>query len=192
MRWIGVAAVGSALLLSGCGDWKSGQANSAQGNISNESRVPETANSSAVTQNNNMMLLAAAPPREQALKIMHDRHEAMEALGKAMKNLHRELESGKPDINVVRAQTGTMATTAAKIPGMFPAGTGPDVGKTRAKPEIWAKKDLFIQRSKEFLAAARAIDGAARAGDLNKVMALHENVDKACKACHDPFRAPQH
>ena len=28
--------------------------------------------------------------------------------------------------------------------------------------------------------------------DMNKVMALHENVDKACKACHDPFRAPEH
>jgi cytochrome c556 len=192
MRLIGVAAAGAALLLAGCGDNRSGQANSAQGNISNESRVPETANSSAVTPSNNMMLLAAAPPKDQALKIMHDRHEAMEGLGKAMKNLHRELEAGKPDINVVRAQTATMAATAAKIPGMFPAGTGPDVGKTRAKPEIWTKKDLFIQKSKEYLAAAQAINAAARAGDLNKVMALHENVDKACKACHDPFRAPEH
>jgi cytochrome c556 len=27
---------------------------------------------------------------------------------------------------------------------------------------------------------------------VNKVMALHDNVDKACKACHDPFRAPEH
>ena len=139
-----------------------------------------------------MMLLAAAPPKDQALKIMHERHEAMEGLGKAMKTLHRELDSGKPDINVIRAQTSTMAATAAKIPGMFPAGTGPEVGKTRAKPEIWKQQDLFIKRSKEFLGAARAIDAAAKAGDVNKVMALHENVDKACKACHDPFRAPEH
>jgi cytochrome c556 len=27
---------------------------------------------------------------------------------------------------------------------------------------------------------------------VSKVMALHENVDKACKACHDPFRGPEH
>jgi cytochrome c556 len=190
MRFVSVAC--ACVALTGCGDWKSGQANSAQGNISNESRIPETANSSAVTQNNNMAMLAAAPPKDQALKIMHDRHEAMEGLGKAMKNLHRELESGTPDINVVRAQTATMAGTAAKIPGMFPAGTGPNVGKTRAKPEIWSKKDLFIQKSKDYLAATQAIDAAARAGDLNKVMALHDNVDKACKACHDPFRSPEH
>ena len=58
--------------------------------------------------------------------------------------------------------------------------------------EIWQQHDLFVRRSNEYAAAARAIDAAAKAGDLNKVMALHENVDKACKACHDPFRAPEH
>ena len=139
-----------------------------------------------------MVMLAAAPTREQALKIMHDRHEAMEGLGKAMKALHRELASSTPDINVVRAQTSTMAATAAKIPAFFPAGTGPDAGKTRAKPEIWKQQDLFIRKAKDFLAAAHAIDGAAKAGDLSRVMALHDNVDKACKGCHDPFRAPEH
>jgi cytochrome c556 len=192
MRFVGLAVTGVAVLLAGCGDWKSGQANSPQANISNESRVPETANSSVVTPANNMMLLAAAPPKDQALRIMHERHEAMEGLGKAMKTLHRELDSGKPDINVIRAQTSTMAATAAKIPGFFPTGTGPEVGKTRAKSEIWKQRGLFLRRSREYLAAARAIDAAARAGDLNKVMALHESVDKACKACHDPFRAPEH
>jgi cytochrome c556 len=192
MRFVGLGVAGAALLVAGCGDWKSGQANNAQGNISNESRVADTANSTAVVAANNMMLLAAAPPKDRALKIMHERHEAMEGLGKAMKTLHRELDSDKPDINVIRAQTSTMAATAAKIPSLFPAGTGPNVGKTRAKREIWKQQDLFLRRSKEYLAAARAIDAAAITGDLKKVMALHENVDKACKACHDPFRAPEH
>ena len=191
MRFISFIALCLILALGGCGDRKAGQANSSQGNISQESRVPPTANASEVTPSNGMTL-SVASSRDQALKIMHDRHEAMEGLGKAMKTLHRELESGKPDIGAVRAQTATMAAAGAKIPSLFPAGTGPDVGKTRAKPEIWAKKDLFIQKAKDYAAAAQAIDAAARTGDLNKVMALHENVDKACKACHDPFRAPEH
>jgi cytochrome c556 len=123
---------------------------------------------------------------------MHDRHEAMEGLGKAMKALHRALDSSPPDVNVVRSQTAIMAATAPKIPALFPAGTGPDVGKTRAKPEIWKQHDLFIRKAKDFVAAAQTIDAAAKSGDMNKVMALHENVDKACKACHDPFRAPEH
>src|SRR3982750_2209100 len=173
----------SLVSLSGCGGPQTSQANNAQANISNDSR--DATNAAGSNMEERLSLGDAA-------KIMHDRHEAMEGLGKAMKNLHRELDSGKPDINVIRTQTATMASTAAKIPSFFPAGTGPDVGKTRAKPEIWTQKDLFSRKAKDFLAASLAIDAAAKAGDVNKVMALHENVKKACKACHDPFRAPEH
>jgi cytochrome c556 len=183
MRIAPFAFAAFLLLLSGCGGPKTSQANNAQANISNESRDVNQAAASNVQ---------ARVSLGDAAKIMHDRHEAMEGLGKAMKALHRELDSGKPDINLIRAQTSTMASTAAKIPGFFPAGTGPDVGKTRAKPEIWKQHDLFIRKSKDFFGASQAIDAAAKAGDVNKVMALHENVDKACKACHDPFRAPKH
>jgi uncharacterized protein YcfL len=35
--------------LAACGSWKSGQANSAQGNISKDSRPPATAKASVVT-----------------------------------------------------------------------------------------------------------------------------------------------
>ena len=90
-----------------------------------------------------MVMLAAAPTKDQALKIMHERHEAMEGLGKAIKTLHRELDASKPDIDVIRAQTSTMAADGAKIPSWFPAGTGPDVGKTGAKAEIWKQQDVF-------------------------------------------------
>jgi len=183
MRNLSFALVACAVLLSGCGGPETSQANNAQANISNESRDVNQAAASNV-----QVRLSIG----DAAKVMHDRHEAMEDLGKAMKALHRELDSGKPDINVIRAQTATMASTAAKIPSFFPAGTGPDVGKTRAKPEIWTQHDLFSRKAKDFLAASQAIDGAAKAGDVNKVMALHDNVDKACKACHDPFRAPEH
>jgi len=170
------------LVLSGCGGPQTSQANNAQANISDSRDENQAAASS----------LQARVSAGDAAKVMHERHEAMEGLGKAMKALHRQLESGKPDIDAVRQQTATMATTAPRIPGLFPAGTGPDAGKTRAKPQIWTEHDLFLRRAKDFEIAAQAIDAAARAGDLNKVMASHDGVDKACKACHDPFRAPEH
>jgi len=170
------------LVLSGCGGPQTSQANNAQANISDSRDESQAAASS----------LQARVSAGDAAKVMHERHEAMEGLGKAMKALHRQLESGKPDIDAVRQQTATMATTAPRIPGLFPAGTGPDAGKTRAKPQIWTEHDLFLRRAKDFEIAAQAIDAAARAGDLNKVMASHDGVDKACKACHDPFRAPEH
>jgi cytochrome c556 len=189
MRIAILAATTAAAFLGGCGGPETSQANNAEANISN-SASPATANASTTT--NSMAMIAAAPSKDQALKIMHDRHEAMEGLGKAMKTLHRALDSSPPDINVIRAQTSLMASAAPKIPGWFPAGTGPNVGKTRAKPEIWTQHDLFVSKAKDYLAAAQAIDAAAKTGDVNKVMSLHENVDKACKACHDPFRAPEH
>ena len=187
---IALLAASAAAFLSGCGGPQTSQANNTQANISNSASPPATANASTAT--NGMVMLAAAPSKDQALKIMHDRHEAMEGLGKAMKQLHRALDATPPDVNSVRTQTAIMASAAAKIPSLSPAGTGPDVGKTRAKPEIWKQQPLFLKKSKDFQAAALALDAAAKTGDMNKVMALHENVDKACKACHDPFRAPEH
>jgi cytochrome c556 len=188
MRFAVLASASLCILLAACGSSGTGQASNAQANMADD--ASPAASESAMS--NGIRTLGPAPSKDAALKIMHERHEAMEGLGKAMKALHRELESSKPDIGAVRAQTSTMASTGAKIPSFFPAGTGPDVGETRAKPEIWNQQELFIRRSSEYLAAARAIDAAAKAGDLNKVMALHDNVDKACKACHDPFRAPKH
>ena len=174
------------MLLAACGGPQTSQANNAQANMSNTASPPATATASVTAD-------AFSPVSgDEAKSVMHERHEAMEGLGKAMKALHRQLESGKPDIDAVRQQTATMATTAPRIPGLFPAGTGPDAGKTRAKPQIWTEHDLFLRRAKDFEIAAQAIDAAARAGDLNKVMASHDGVDKACKACHDPFRAPEH
>ena len=190
MRIALLAASAAAAFLGGCGGPQSSQTNNSQANISNSASPPPTANASATT--NSMVMLAAAPSKDQALQIMKQRHDAMQQLGKAMKELHRGLDASPPDANAIRAQTAIMAATAAKIPAMFPGGTGPDVGKTRAKPEIWKQQGLFLRRAKEYQAAALAIDAAAKAGDMNKVMALHENVDKACKACHDPFRAPEH
>src|SRR5947209_6141301 len=133
----------SLMLLGGCGGPQTSQANNSQANISNDSRDVNQAAGSNMEERLSL---------GDAAKIMHDRHEAMEGLGKAMKDLHRELDSGKPDINVIRAQTATMASTAAKIPSFFPAGTGPDVGKTRAKPQIWTQKDLFSRKAKAFIA----------------------------------------
>jgi hypothetical protein len=42
----------ACLGLAACGSWKSGQANSAQGNISKDSRPPATAKASVVTPAN--------------------------------------------------------------------------------------------------------------------------------------------
>ncbi|MBA3512708.1 cytochrome c [Sphingomonas sp.] len=134
---------------------------------------------------------AAAPAtREEALKLMHERHEAMEDIGDATKALGRELKASAPDLTAVRTHAATIARLAPEVSRWFPTGTGPDVGKTRAKPEIWQKPEDFAAKTRAFQAAARSFDATARAGDVAAIKASFGELGKACKACHDPYRAP--
>lgn len=133
---------------------------------------------------------AAAKPlsKKAALKLMHDRHEDMEKIGDATKAASRTLKTDSPDLAVIRSSAKTIAQMAPLVPKWFPAGTGPDVGKTMAKPEIWQKPEDFAAKTRDFQKAALAFDAAAKAGDLTSIKARFGDLGKTCKACHDPYR----
>jgi len=98
-----------------------------------------------------LVLIAAAPPtRDNLLRIMHERHEGMEAIGKANKAAGRTIRSDAPDLGIVRASATQINVLAHKSSGWFPAGTGPDLGKTGAKPEIWHNASDFAAKLKDF------------------------------------------
>ena len=178
--------------LSACGGWKSGQANSAQGNISKDSRPPATAKASVVTNStNDMMLLAVALPRDRALQVMKVRHDGMEQIGKDTKALSRELKAGSPNLSVVRAAAADIDRLSHEASGWFPLGTGPDVAKTRAKPDIWQNAQDFSSKLHNFQVAAGAFDVAARSGDVGAIKARASDLGGACKACHDKYRAEE-
>ena len=102
---------------------------------------------------------------------MHERHEGMETIGKTNKELRRQLGGGSPDLAVVRASAAKIADLSRKASGWFPAGTGPDVGKTGAKPEIWRDPKDFAAKLAAFQHAAAAFNAAAAKGDLNAISA---------------------
>lgn len=139
------------------------------------------------------MTPAAAAPRtkEEALKLMHERHEGMEDIGDAFKVLSREMKSDSPDLEAVRTHSATVARLAPQVSRWFPPGTGPDVGKTRAKPEIWQKPEDFAARTRTFQAAAQKFDATVKAGDAAAVKASFGELGKTCKGCHEPYRAPE-
>ena len=134
----------------------------------------------------------AALGKAQALRIMHDRHEGMETIGKATKIINREFKAGSPNLATVLASSAQIARLSARVPSWFPPGTGPNVGKTHAKAEIWQKPDDFRAKAIDFRRAALAFNAAARGRDVNAMKAAFGNLGKACKACHDPYRAPEH
>jgi cytochrome c556 len=136
--------------------------------------------------------LAAPLSKQAALRIMHERHEGMGAVGKTNKVLRRELGAEAPNLRSVRSAARTMASLAGKSSKWFPQGTGPELGKTGAKPEIWQKPEDFAAKQRDFQAAAKALDRAARAGDLTQIKTGYAALGKTCKACHDSFRNEMH
>jgi cytochrome c556 len=189
MRLLSVVAACACVLLAACGGWKSGQANSAQGNISENSRPPATANASATAHDNTMILLAVPLGKNQALQVMHQRHEGMEALGDATKAIHRALAASSPDLATVRSNTAKIAMLSQRASGWFPAGTGPDVGKTGAKPDIWQNPEDFAAKLRNFQGAAREFNAAASSDDQSTLNAGFAKLGGSCKACHDKYRA---
>ena len=186
------AAASVCISLSARGGWKSGQANSAQGNISKDSRPPATAKASVVTNSTNgMLMLAVALPKIRALQVMKVRHDGMEQIGKDTKAIVRELKTGTPNLGTIRGSAADIDKLSQQASGWFPLGTGPDVAKTRAKPDIWQNAQDFSSKLHNFQVAARAFDAAARSADVNAIKARFSDLGGACKACHDKYRAEE-
>jgi cytochrome c556 len=185
MRFGSFAFVASTALLAACGGPETSQANNAQANVSNDARAENTAAASNV-----QMRLSLG----DAAKVMHERHEGMETIGKAFKALHREFDSSSPFVPTVRSSSAQIASLARQASNWFPAGTGPEVGKTGAKPEIWQPQNKadFAGKLAAFQRAAATFNAAAASGDMNAAKARYADLGGACKACHDKYRSEMH
>ena len=171
-------------LLAACGEPQTSQADNGAANVSTASSPAPAANA--------MPMLAAGPVSgADAKRVMHDRHEGMEAVGKATKAISRELKAGSPDLATVRTNAGKLANLSRQASGWFPAGTGPEVGKTGAKAEIWQAQNKadFAAKMASFQKAAQAFNASARGNDVNAIKASWAEVGKSCKGCHDKYRA---
>jgi cytochrome c556 len=159
-----------------------------QAPVANNAAVP-AANAAADNAASAAPLGTAPATREAALELMHERHEGMEDIGDAFKIVSRELKNDNPDIAKVREGAGTIARLAPQASSWFPPDTGPEVGKTRAKSEIWQKPADFAAKSKEFDQRAQAFNAALRGTDLAAIRAAHGELGKSCKGCHDDYRS---
>ena len=179
MKKLLVAAAAFALL-SGCKAQEQANQAEAPGNQLMPSAETRTAG------------LGAPVDGETAKRLMHERHEGMEEIGDAMKVLSREMKKDAPDLAAVRTNAAKMAEFAPKVSGWFPPGTGPDVGKTEAKAEIWQKPEDFAAKTRTFQQAAQAFNTSAQGGDIAATKAAFGELGKSCKACHDPYREEDH
>ena len=184
MRIAPFAIALSIAALGGCGGPKTSQGNNAQANVS-ETRDANQ----AATSNLQARVSAGDVP-----KVMHARHEGMETIGKNNKILVRELQGGSPDVATVRAAAATIAKLSMEASAWFPEGTGPEMGKTGAKPEIWKPENKadFAAKLHDFQIAAPAFANSTAGTDMNAMKARFKTLSGTCKACHDKYRSEMH
>lgn len=114
-------------------------------------------------------------------------------MGAAMKGINEQLRSSTPAIAPIQAGSRTIVGHAVNVLRWFPRGTGPEAGiPTRARPEIWSDHAGFTRAGATLLVAARNLDAAVRSGDMPAIRAATPAVARACSACHDAYRAPEH
>jgi len=184
MRIAFVSLTACTALLSACGGPQTSQANNSSANISNDSRDANQATAN----------LDARVSLGDATKIMHARHEGMETIGKDFKALHREFDSPTPNLALVRTAAGQISGLLRQASGWFPAGTGTEIGKTGARPEICLPQNAtdFSSKLRNFQIAAAAFNATTTRGDLNAMKARYADLAGTCKACHDKYRMDMH
>jgi len=124
--------------------------------------------------------------RQQAVALMRKRHEGYEQIGKAMRAAKQGIDRNDPA--AVKSAADRIATLAPQAIGWFPAGTGPEAGKTGAKAEIWQQRAEFDRGMQAFQGAARNFQEAAASGDIARMKTAQANLGKTCGSCHDRFR----
>lgn len=173
----------SAVLIAGCND-------SAQMGSSENSTEKTVTQPDAPLLQARIDMTRVDPAHAKA--VMHERHEGMEQVGKAMKQLKRDTGTDPMPIASIRSTAAAMDTLAKKSSSWFPAGTGPDVGKTGAKPDIWQKPDDFKAKLVAFQRAAAGLRQVTTGSDPAAVTAAFATLGKSCKACHDDYRKDMH
>lgn len=142
-----------------------------------------------------ILVTAAAAQRVPAppAYTVQTRQHNYKQMAAAMKGINEQLRSSSPSLAEIRPRTALIATYAVQLLRWFPHGTGPETGlRMRALPNVWSDRATFTQRGAALLVAARRLDQAAQGGDLAAVRAAVPEVGRACSACHDDFRAPEH
>lgn len=117
------------------------------------------------------------------------RKAVMKAIGGQMTSMSTMLKSGTGDFKNIALHAEGMAGLAKIAPTAFPAGSGPEAGKTDAKADIWTKKDDFAKHLAAFSMEADKLAAVAKTGDKGEIGkqlgALGKN---GCKACHDAYK----
>ena len=135
------------------------------------------------------VVLTAEPTARELQKARHDHYHE---LGDAFKVVRDQTRSDTPDLAKIKTAAKEVNDASVNQEQWFPAGTGPDAGKTEALAEIWSKPAEFKAAMKLFSDSAPKLYAAANGGDVAAIKTAFGDVGKSCKNCHENFRAKEH
>lgn len=140
------------------------------------------------------LALVAAQASEPAnvKEFQKARHEHYEKLGESFKVIRDQVKTDKPDLAAIKTAAKVVNDAAAAQEKWFPAGSGPEAGKTQAKAEIWTRPAEFKTAMKNFADAAPKLQTAANSGNVGAIKTAFGDTGKTCKGCHETFRAEEH
>ena len=122
--------------------------------------------------------------------VVDARQATMKAQGKDMSAIKAYIDD-KADLASAQAAGADLVTQVAKIPDLFPKGTGMTQfpGKSYAKDAVWTDWDKFLAQAKTANDKAVALNAALKGGDKAAITAAFGDMGKnGCGACHEPFR----
>jgi cytochrome c556 len=80
-----------------------------------------------------------------------------------------------------------VANLSGELSHLFPEGSGGS--ETETLPEIWSDSEKFAAAIKKMQDSALALQEAAGLNDNRAFMGAFATAGKACKSCHESFRA---
>jgi cytochrome c556 len=117
---------------------------------------------------------------------VEERQGLMKQQGQVMKEAGAFLAPNAA-FDAAKAKTlmATLSTSADKLHKLYPADSK-DAPKTEALPKIWENKADFDKRLTELSKLAKDAGGATSADAFKPA---YMAIGKACKDCHDQYRA---
>ena len=135
-------------------------------------------------------ILSAPAHALEAGETIQTRKAVMASIGAHMNGIKAGM--GAKNAKQIAEHAGAIAALAPILPKLFPKGSGPEAGETRAKAEIWQQWDRFVATTAALREEATELAEVAELGDMALTGAQFGEMARAgCGGCHRPFRAPK-
>jgi len=125
-----------------------------------------------------------AATTEDAIKYRHSVMQAMSGHVNAFMLIARNKVEAR---QFLQGHADAVTNLSRELDGLFPKGSGE--GDTDALPAIWGNSEKFAASVSKMQETASALQEATRTSDDKIIMGAFATAGKACKGCHEEFRA---